>query len=86
MFSVHHSPVRLGRDKTVELDLLAPDPEQADGLLAGEVKWRRLSPSDHAAILRDLRDRWHRSALAARHPAVLRFVVLDSSAITAPVR
>jgi AAA+ ATPase superfamily predicted ATPase len=71
-------------DKSVEFDLLAPDPEQVDRLLVGEVKWRRLSPSAHAAILRDLQDRWHRSALASRYPSV-RFEVFDSRCISAPI-
>jgi hypothetical protein len=61
----------------LEIDLVAPDPDDARGLLLAEVKWRRLSDRERAALLRDLQDKWSRSSLRARHPKA-RFEVLDA--------
>ena len=55
-------------EKSVEFDLVCPDPDHPAGLLVGEAKWKRLSKSEHASVLRDLQERWRRSALAAHHP------------------
>ncbi len=62
----------------VELDLVAPDPDDPKGLRVAEVKWRRLSVVERDTVRRDLESRWERCALRARHPRV-RFDVLDAS-------
>jgi hypothetical protein len=69
----------------MELDLVAPDPDDPKGLVVAEVKWRRLSVVERDAVRRDLESRWERCALRARHPRV-RFEVLDASILrpTAP--
>jgi hypothetical protein len=62
----------------LELDLVAPDPDDPKGLVVGDVKWRRLSEGERKDLLRGLEDRWSRSALRRKHPKA-RFVVLDAS-------
>jgi AAA+ ATPase superfamily predicted ATPase len=64
----------------MELDLVAPDPEGAGRVLVAEVKWRHLSTAERETILEQLRDKWARSALSARHPRV-RFEVIDAGAL-----
>lgn len=66
----------------VELDLVAPDPEDPDGLLVAEVKWRRLSVRDRKRALAELQDKWARSSLRGRHPRA-RHVVLDATILAA---
>jgi Archaea bacterial proteins of unknown function len=68
----------------LELDLVAPDPDGAGGVLVAEVKWRFLSPAAQKTLLAQLRDKWACSALSARHPKV-RFEVLDAGALKARV-
>jgi AAA+ ATPase superfamily predicted ATPase len=62
----------------VELDLVAPDPEDAQRLLVAEVKWRRLSIAERKNVLRQLESKWSQCALRTRYPTV-RFEVLDAS-------
>jgi AAA+ ATPase superfamily predicted ATPase len=65
-------------ESKVELDLVAPDPEDASRLLVAEVKWRRLSATERKNVLRQLESKWSLCALRARHPSV-RFEALDAS-------
>ena len=64
----------------VELDLVAPDPDDAKQLLVAEVKWRRLTGAERQNVLRQLEDKWSHCSLRARHPKV-RFDVLDASVL-----
>ena len=61
----------------VELDLVAPDPDDPKRLLVAEVKWRRLLVAERQNVLRQLQGKWSHCALRARHPNV-RFDVLDA--------
>jgi AAA+ ATPase superfamily predicted ATPase len=65
-------------ERNVELDLVAPDPEEPKRLLVGEVKWRRLSASQRRKILRQLENKWSHCSLRARHPRV-RLHVFDAA-------
>jgi hypothetical protein len=69
-------------ERQVELDLVAPDPEDANRLLVAEVKWRRLSAAERKHVLGQLERKWSRCALPTRHPHV-RFEVLDASLLAA---
>ncbi len=65
----------------LELDLVAPDPEDGGGLVVAEVKWRRLSASERKTVAAQLREKWSRSTIGGRgHKA--RFVVLDATSLT----
>lgn len=61
----------------IELDLVAPDPDDPERLLVAEVKWRRLSAAERKKVLRDLENKWSRCSLRAHHPNV-RFDVFDA--------
>lgn len=67
-------------DKSVEIDLVAPDPEDPTGLLVGEVKWKRLTSAERKGVQRGLEQKWPRCPLSVRHPAP-RFAVLDAKQI-----
>ena len=67
-------------DKSVEIDLVAPDPEDPTGLLVGEVKWKRLTSAERKGVQRDLEQKWLRCPLSESHPAP-RFAVLDAKEI-----
>ena len=67
-------------EKSVEIDLVCPDPVDPARLLVGEAKWKRLTRAEHARVMRDLRDKWSRCALGTRHPEV-RFKVFDAGHI-----
>ncbi len=67
-------------DKSVEIDLIAPDPEDPSCLLVGEVKWKRLTNTELKGVRRDLEQKWHLCRLFERHPAP-RFAVLDAKEI-----
>jgi AAA+ ATPase superfamily predicted ATPase len=64
-------------ERDVELDLVAPDPDDDKGLLVAEVKWRRLSAAQRKDALRKLAGKWSHCSLAAGHPHI-RFEVLDA--------
>ena len=64
----------------VELDLVAPDPNDPQRLLVAEVKWRRLSVAERKNVLRQLESKWSRCSLRTRHPSV-RLDVLDASVL-----
>ncbi|MEK6631596.1 MAG: DUF234 domain-containing protein, partial [Acidobacteriota bacterium] len=61
----------------IELDIVAPDPDNHKRLLVAEVKWRRLSAVERKTVLRRLEATWDRCSLRTRHPQV-RFDVLDA--------
>ncbi len=65
----------------LELDLVAPDPDDPLRLLVAEVKWRRLPAAERRQVLRQLESKWSHCALHTRHPNV-RFEVLDASLLT----
>lgn len=65
----------------LELDLVAPDPEDHQRLLVAEVKWRRLTAPERRNVLRQLEGKWSRCSLRTRHPNV-RFEVLDAGSLT----
>ena len=69
-------------ERGVELDFVAPDPEDRRRLLVAEVKWRLLSVAERRNILRQLESKWSRCALRAKHPRV-RFEVFDASILEA---
>ncbi|MBI5385446.1 MAG: ATP-binding protein [Verrucomicrobia bacterium] len=64
----------------VELDLVAPDPDQPKGLIVAEVKWRRLTAAERANVRRQLQGKWSRCQLAKKFAAV-RFEVLDAGVL-----
>ncbi|MGH9254075.1 MAG: ATP-binding protein [Vicinamibacterales bacterium] len=68
-------------ERHVELDLVAPDPEDRRRLLVAEVKWRRLTVAERRHVLRQLESKWSRCSLRTRHPKV-RFAVLDAGALS----
>ena len=69
-------------ESSLELDLVAPDPDNPQRTLVAEVKWRRLSAAERKNVLRQLESTWSRCSLRARYPDV-RFVVLDASLLAA---
>jgi hypothetical protein len=80
-FRTRHPGSQRYWESHVELDLVAPDPENPERLLVAEVKWRRLSAAERKNVLRQLESKWSRCSLRMRHPNV-RFVVLDASILT----
>ena len=62
----------------VELDMVAPDPDDRQRLLVAEVKWRRLTVVERKDVLRQLESKWSQCSLRRRHPKV-RLDVLDAS-------
>jgi AAA+ ATPase superfamily predicted ATPase len=69
-------------ESNIELDLVAPDPEDSERLLVAEVKWRRLSVAERKNVLRQLEGKWSHCALRTRYSNV-RFEVLDASILAA---
>ena len=69
-------------ESSLELDLVAPDPDNPQRTLVAEVKWRRLSAAERKNVLRQLETKWSHCSLRARYPDV-RFVVLDASILAA---
>ena len=55
-------------ESNVELDLVAPDPDDAKRLLVAELKWRRLTVAERKNVLRQLETKWSRWSLGARYP------------------
>ena len=64
-------------ESDMELDLVAPDPDDRRRLLVAEVKWRRLTTAERKNVLRQLESKWSRCSLQAHHPKV-RFDVIDA--------
>jgi hypothetical protein len=69
-------------ESSVELDLVALDPDDPQRTLVAEVKWRRLSAAERKNVLRQLESKWAHCSLRARRPDV-RFMVLDASILAA---
>lgn len=67
-------------EKDLELDLVAPDPEDPKRLLIAEVKWRKLTAPQRRQILTDLEAKYHRSTLSQKHKNP-RFEVFDAGEI-----
>ena len=65
----------------VELDLVAPDPDDRRRLLVAEVKWRRLTVAERKTVLRQLESKWSHCSLRTHHRNV-RFEVLDAGILT----
>lgn len=68
-------------ERDIELDLVAPDPNDAKRLFVAEVKWRSLSAGERKNTLRQLESKWSRCTLRARYPRV-RFEVIDAGILT----
>ena len=66
----------------VELDLVAPDPDDSRRLVVAEIKFRRLSVAARKNELRKLETKWAKCTLRARH-AKVRFEVLDTGILGA---
>lgn len=64
----------------LELDLIAPDPEDPRGVVVGEVKWRKLSAAERKRVMGELEAKWERSPLRALHPRA-RLIVLDATTL-----
>jgi hypothetical protein len=67
-------------ESDVELDLVAPDPEDASGLLVAEVKWKRLTAAENRRVRSELEEKWSRCALRSKHSRV-RFEVFDAGVL-----
>lgn len=65
-------------ENNIELDLVAPDPQDSGRLLVAEVKWRKLTSAERKTILRRLEAKWSGCALSKRYPTV-RFDLLDAT-------
>ncbi len=65
-------------ERDIEVDLVAPDPQDRERLLVAEVKWGRLSAAKRKSLLWQLETKWSRCSLHIAHPRV-RFEVLDAS-------
>jgi AAA+ ATPase superfamily predicted ATPase len=63
-------------EKNLQIDVVCPDPDAPHRLLVGEAKWTLLRKTQRETVLRELKDKWNRCALASRHPDV-RFEVFD---------
>jgi AAA+ ATPase superfamily predicted ATPase len=70
-------------EPNVELDLVAPDPDDRRRLFVAEVKWRRLTVAERKSVLRQLESKWAHCSLRTSHPNV-RFDVLDASILARP--
>ncbi len=62
----------------MEIDIVAPDPENPKGLVVGEVKWSKLTAADRRRVEGELRAKWQHCKLAERHPTP-RFLIFDAS-------
>jgi len=69
-------------ERGVELDFVAPDPEDRKRLLVAEVKWRHLTVAERKNVLRQLESKWSHCSLRAKHHLV-RFEVFDAGILAA---
>lgn len=67
-------------ERDIEIDLVAEDPDSPKSLVVAEVKWRKLTAAERRNVMHQLQSKWHRCALAAKHPKA-RFEVLDATLI-----
>ena len=67
-------------ESNVELDLVAPDPDDRKRLLVAEVKWRRLTAAERKNVLRQLEGKWSHCSLRVHYPSV-RFDVFDAGTL-----
>ena len=67
-------------ESNVELDLVAPDPDNGKRLLVAEVKWRRLTVAERKNAQRQLESKWSQCSLRSRYPNA-RLDVLDASVL-----
>jgi AAA+ ATPase superfamily predicted ATPase len=65
-------------ESSVELDLVAPDPQDAKRLLVAEVKWRRLTAAERKNVQRQLESKWSHCSLRTHYPKA-RLEVFDAS-------
>ncbi len=77
-----HPGARRFWEGDVELDLVAPDSAAPRSLLVAEIKWRRLTASERAEVLRQLKSKWSRCSLAKKFTGA-RFEVLDAELLEA---
>jgi hypothetical protein len=68
-------------ERNVELDLVAPDPNDPGGVVVAEVKWRRLTAGERHRVMEDLQAKWARCTLRSRYRRV-RFDVLDANILS----
>ncbi|MFH1981875.1 MAG: ATP-binding protein [Pseudomonadota bacterium] len=64
-------------ERDLEIDMVAPDPDNPSRLMAAEVKFKKLTAGESKAILDRLKSKWAASSMAKRHPAP-RFEVFDT--------
>jgi uncharacterized protein len=69
-------------ERNLELDLVAPDPQDSKRLLVAEVKWRRLTVAERNNVHRQLETKWSHCSLRSRYPKV-RLEVFDASMLVA---
>jgi AAA+ ATPase superfamily predicted ATPase len=65
-------------ERNVELDLVAPDPQDRQRLLVAEVKWRRLTRAERKNVQRQLESKWSHCSLRDRYPKA-RLEVIDAT-------
>jgi hypothetical protein len=75
-----HPDARRYWEGDVELDLVAPATGVSRGVRVAEIKWRRLSATERANVLRQLQGKWSRCQLAKQYSDV-RFEVLDAGVL-----
>jgi len=64
-------------EKDVELDIVAKHPQNPTGVVAVEVKWRKLSAQERRNVMSQLQQKWARTALSQKYP-IVRFEVMDA--------
>jgi uncharacterized protein len=64
-------------EKDIEIDIVAPDPENPKGIVVAEVKWRKLTAAERRHVMSQLEQKWQRTVLSKKHSQV-RFLVLDA--------
>lgn len=67
-------------ENDVELDIVAPDPQDENRLLVAEVKFRKLAAAEKKSIFKRLEAKWIKSSLARRHQTP-RFEVIDAGTL-----
>ena len=64
-------------ERDLEIDMVAPDPDNPSRLVVAEVKFKKLTAGESKAILERLKTQWTASSLAKHHPTP-RFEVFDT--------